>query len=641
MRKNYIVTLKVGYTYENLVELSKKCSATIFDDYDALDRIYKIEMDEIHKQTFKEDPAIYHIVVEDAPVNLMVKVRTASMTGSPDVLLMATPTPSDAKIISQTFTVDQNGYGGNWGLARICQKNNWNDATWFPFSGKFESWRSAPNVDIYIVDTGINKNHNDFKNRFSVIYDHYKNVSDPNFGVDLNGHGTHVASIAAGSTYGVAKKATLKIARVFETGCTTVDAIISGINACLNDHNTKKNNGINRPSVMNLSLGGPAMKTEEIVINACIDAGIIVVAAAGNDGMNLAAQDYDILPAEVARAITVGATDIQDKITSFSNYGSGIDVFAPGMYIVAADWRTNAGQNMLSGTSMSAPFVAGICALKLEETPSTKSAADVKKIHDWIISTSTINTLHFNTAVNKARTPNRLVWCGFLTENTAVVAPSEPVKELSRSTVTTETVSTKQSEPITITTFEDKTTVSENDEATTTIITRYYTTTTSAKKTTTTTKTPITTVMYSDGTSKTIAETPIVNSTSEDVIMNTSTRTEIISNVVIPKQKTIIPPPPPVEFKPDPNFAQQYKTVKSSKNWSVINDKQVLVFLDMLTQWENKFEQKYNNGDATIETKMIEIVELMYKYSGTKGALRTPMYRKFISLRDEISDLLK
>lgn len=519
MKRKYIVTTHKGVDQDAFLKVLQKYQINIDINFE-LDRVYEVTFDESKKDFLKAEPEVLHVAPADAPVKLMA---------------------------TQQINVDRNGYGGNWGLTRICRRDDWADNKWYPNSGEYTYFRTGEGVDVYIVDTGARLTHTDFEDRISVVYDHYRSPSDPLYGVDAQGHGTHVASTVAGKIHGVAKNAHIHVSRVFDTGGATLSAVISGINACLVHHRGKKANGVDRGSVMNLSLGGPAHITEEQAINDCIEEGIVIVAAAGNDGKNLDEAGYDVMPAEIERAITVGASDIQDKIASFSNYGFMIDTFAPGMYITAAHFQGDDGEYMLSGTSMASPHVAGICALYLEGTGMTVDASKVKEVHDWIWNNSTANTLHLNEAVDAAKTANKMVYSDFVTEPVP-----EPVTEVSRETTETVEVVETRSDPIVTTTYEDTEKTLKNDDGTSTrTVSRMYTETTTVTITTTTTTTPMTTITYSDASTKIVIGDPVVTVIIEDEI-TTRQWSEIIETEIIPAPEPEPTPEPAPEPTPEP-----------------------------------------------------------------------------------------
>lgn len=412
MIKKYLLVVEKSATQADISALFAKYNVTIVEDYTELKRHYLITFDSARKAEMREEAVVIHVVDYDAPV---------IMTNT------------------QTLDVKKDASGDNWGLLRIAKGTNWNDNGWFPVKGQYTYSRTGENVDVYVVDSGIRKTHADFEGRVEVIYDHYKASTDPLYGEDKQGHGTHVSSTIAGKKYGVAKKAKIVVARIFDTGGAPLVAVIGAINAAMVHHNNKKTNNINRPSVMNLSIGGPKntpkVTMEEQAINDCIEAGIVCVAAAGNDGKNLDDSNYNILPAEIERALTVGAVDIKDRICSFSNFGGIVDLFAPGQHIAGAGIANDTSELIISGTSMATPHVTGVVALQLDEGTIGKNADDVKVIHDTIVNNSSLNTLLLHESARMTSTPNKILFSPFSVLDKKVVAPTPVAKPKPNTTV--------------------------------------------------------------------------------------------------------------------------------------------------------------------------------------------------------------
>ncbi|PVG02617.1 putative subtilisin-like serine protease [Serendipita vermifera] len=221
-------------------------------------------------------------------------------------------------------------------------------------------------VDIYGIDTGIYLEHNDFGGR-AVWGATFGNYSD----IDENGHGTHTASIAAGARYGIAKAAHLIAVRVLDkSGNGPYSDIIAGVEWAMN---AAAQSG--RLSVVNMSVGGPSNDAMDQAVQNAVDSGLHVVVSAGNAGADADATS----PARVKDANTIGAVDISNKSASFSNFGPEVDVFALGVSVTAAWIDGPAATQVLSGTSMAAPRVAGILATALgkrgKTTPAELSAA--------------------------------------------------------------------------------------------------------------------------------------------------------------------------------------------------------------------------------------------------------------------------
>lgn len=239
--------------------------------------------------------------------------------------------------------------GATWGLDRIDQRE-------LPLNSNYHYDYDGSGVTAFVIDTGVRNTHNEFGGRASSGYDFIDNDNDSS---DCNGHGTHVAGTIGGSTYGVAKNVNIVGVRVLNcSGSGTNSGVISGINWV-------KNNA-QGPSVANMSLGGGASQALDDAVNAAVAAGISFVVAAGNDNSN--ACNYS--PARAANAVTVGSTTSTDSRSSFSNYGTCLDIYAPGSSITSAWYNSNSATNTISGTSMASPHVAGVAALYLAENPT-------------------------------------------------------------------------------------------------------------------------------------------------------------------------------------------------------------------------------------------------------------------------------
>ncbi|MFC0041852.1 S8 family peptidase [Actinomadura rayongensis] len=236
----------------------------------------------------------------------------------------------------------------SWGLDRADQKR-------LPLDHGYSYGTKASNVTAYIIDTGLSTSHADFGGRASSGYDFVDNDTDAN---DCNGHGTHVAGTVGGAAYGIAKGVKLVGVRVL--GCDGRGAN-SGIIKAIDwvaAHAAK-------PAVANMSLGGSASPALDAAVERAVTAGITFAVAAGNDNANAC----NTSPARARGALTVGATTSTDARASFSNYGSCLDLFAPGYQITSTWIGGRTATATLSGTSMATPHVTGAAALVLAAHP--------------------------------------------------------------------------------------------------------------------------------------------------------------------------------------------------------------------------------------------------------------------------------
>ncbi len=244
-----------------------------------------------------------------------------------------------------------------WGLDRIDESD-------LPLDSFYEYNFDGTGVDAYVIDTGIRASHSQFGGRVS---SGFTSISDGGGSNDCNGHGTHVAGTVGAQTYGVAKNVNLIPVRVLGcNGSGSNSGVIDGVN-----YVAQVASG---PSVANMSLGGGNSSALDAAVENAIDQGITFVVAAGNSNANACSGS----PNRVGPALTVGSTTSSDTRSSFSNFGSCVDLFAPGSSITSAWYTSNSATNTISGTSMAAPHVAGVAALYLDQSPSaTPSQVEV------------------------------------------------------------------------------------------------------------------------------------------------------------------------------------------------------------------------------------------------------------------------
>ena len=256
----------------------------------------------------------------------------------------------DVKSVEQNgmaYTFDIQDAPSSWGLDRIDSRSGLDGQYTYPET-------AGAGVTAYIIDTGINVEHSDFEGRATFGFD---STGEGNF--DGNGHGTHVAGTIGGKSYGIAKKVDLVGVKVLSSrGSGTYAGVLQGIEWAWKDSQTKKGK-----SVANMSLGGGKSQAINDAIAAAVKNGLILVVAAGNENQDAC----NVSPASAPEALTIAATDKNDNLASFSNWGKCVDLAAPGVAITSAWKGSNTATNTISGTSMASPHVAGVVALYFGE----------------------------------------------------------------------------------------------------------------------------------------------------------------------------------------------------------------------------------------------------------------------------------
>jgi serine protease len=308
----------------------------------------------------------------------------ATMSATSAAALARNPRVRYVEQDSLRFIVDEQ-QNATWGLDRIDQRDR-------PLNGTYVyNNTAAAGVHVYIIDTGIRSTHQDFGGRVS---NGNTQINDGNGTSDCNGHGTHVAGTVGGSTYGVAKSVTLHPVRVLDcSGSGSTSGVIAGLDWVTANHVP--------PAVANMSLGGGASTALDDAVRRSVAAGVTYAVAAGNSNANACNSS----PARVSEALTVGSSTSADARSSFSNFGTCVDLFAPGSSITSAWSTSDSAINTISGTSMASPHVAGAAALYLASDPGALPSA----VHAEIVANASVNKVS-NVGTGS---PNRLLYSIF------------------------------------------------------------------------------------------------------------------------------------------------------------------------------------------------------------------------------------
>ena len=274
-----------------------------------------------------------------------------------------------------------------------------------PLDNSYQPNGTGEGVDIYILDTGVKYDHEEFEGRAEYGgYDPIDIAAGQNLrGDDCDGHGTHVASLAAGKTYGTAKKARIYSIRVL--GCANSGyqtRVIEGL-----DYVYRIIPERGRPAVVSMSFGSYYSHTTDIAIKRLYDQNITMVAAAGNSRSTSAC---NFSPASSPNVITVAGSAMDNGIYYHTSSGPCVDIFAPGSMIEAADYTCVSCSKNNSGTSMATPKVSGVAAIHLEKDPTLSP----DQIKEKLTSTATPDVLNFTDLPHhyQSSTPNRLLYIG-------------------------------------------------------------------------------------------------------------------------------------------------------------------------------------------------------------------------------------
>ncbi|MEV7192240.1 S8 family peptidase [Streptomyces sp. NPDC093510] len=356
IKGSYIVTLEKSVDRTAVAgkarELAGRHGGTVRHTYTSALRGFSIRMTEAAAKRLAADPAVARVEADG----------TARISGTQD-----NPT---------------------WGLDRVDQRD-------LPLDKKYTYPNTASNVTAYVVDTGVRTTHQDFGGRAVSGYDFVDNDSNAS---DCNGHGTHVAGTVGGSAYGVAKGVKVVAVRVLDCGGSAPwSTVISGI-----DWVTRN---AAKPAVANMSLEGDKNQSLNDAVANSIGSGVTWAVAAGNSGRDSCLTS----PGSVGSALTVGATDSTDTRSVWnsglsSNYGTCLDVFAPGSNITSTSHTSDTGTTVKGGTSMASPHVAGAAALALSANPSWSPS----QVHSKIVQDATTGKVKDA----KSGSPNRLLYVG-------------------------------------------------------------------------------------------------------------------------------------------------------------------------------------------------------------------------------------
>lgn len=420
---NYIVVLKKDYLQKSISAFSKLSPLTHESIFKLQENFVRAELSNIEKKfelqeslihfhsaiqgglykmtpqelaQLKTDPRVAYVEKDQAVSLIRNDSKVEKNLGDLETKSIESLAPLSSEIQPSSI---QNS--PPWGLDRIDQQN-------LPLSRNYSSELDGTGVNAYVIDTGILTQHEEFEGRAESGFDFVDNDSDA---TDCNGHGSHVAGTIGGKTYGVAKKAKLTAVRVLDCGGGgTYSSVIAGVDWVTAHHK--------KPAVANMSLGGPLSKALEDAIRNSIQAGVTYTLAAGNENQDACATS----PARMSEAIKAGATDSGDARANFSNYGTCVDIFAPGVDIDSVGITSVTATDRMSGTSMASPHVAGVVALQLQNNPSLKP--------DQIKINLLNGSLPGKVLKPGVGSPNKLLYMGFLNSSSPTPTPTPPSNQL-------------------------------------------------------------------------------------------------------------------------------------------------------------------------------------------------------------------
>ena len=312
-------------------------------------------------------------------------------------------------VTPDAFAVDSSSMSGN-AAAPAALQAPWNldrlDQRWLPLDGAYAPAGGAcgRGVRVYVIDTGVYANHSQFNASLGsevTLAPGFDAITPGGNAADCNGHGTHVSATLAGSSFGVARCVTLHPVRVFDCSGTGSSASVLAGMAWVAQQQQQQSGGGGATSIVVMSLGGSVSVAVDSAVDALTALGVLVVTSAGNAAADACTQS----PACAHTALAVAASDASDASAWFTNTGQCVAIYAPGVAIQSA-WIGSLDASMtLSGTSMSAPHVAGAAALFAARFP----AANVQQVRAAVLGAATINAATLGAAALPG-TPNSLVY---------------------------------------------------------------------------------------------------------------------------------------------------------------------------------------------------------------------------------------